>query len=134
MSHDGQMSSNGSPLDDKNALQPPAKRVSLCFLRPRLPSPGWPQLKLILERAFPVTQHGLYKQGSRACVACRKGKNKCVNDGTAPCQRCKATNTQCVFEAPQSSKLAFDEERVERIEKSESFAVLLRPASWVPRS
>ncbi|KAM0787476.1 hypothetical protein ACM66B_003552 [Microbotryomycetes sp. NB124-2] len=57
------------------------------------------------------------KRGARACVSCRKGKNKCVNDGTAPCQRCKANNQHCVFEAPTSSK-AFDEERVERMERS----------------
>ncbi|KAK4048391.1 hypothetical protein OIO90_005861 [Microbotryomycetes sp. JL221] len=57
------------------------------------------------------------KRGARACVSCRKGKNKCVNDGNAPCQRCRQADIPCVFEAPASHK-AFDEERVERIEKS----------------
>lgn len=40
------------------------------------------------------------KRGSRACVACRKGKNRCEPDpgGASSCRRCLLNGIQCVFE------------------------------------
>jgi len=39
------------------------------------------------------------KRGARACTACRKGKNRC--EGEAPCRRCQASGTPCIFEKPE---------------------------------
>lgn len=40
------------------------------------------------------------KRGSRACVACRKGKNRCESDpgGATSCRRCLLNRITCVFE------------------------------------
>ncbi|KAL7423562.1 hypothetical protein Q5752_001142 [Cryptotrichosporon argae] len=40
------------------------------------------------------------KRVSRACVACRKGKNRCEGDpaSTKPCRRCEQNGIACVFE------------------------------------
>ncbi|ODN84061.1 hypothetical protein, variant [Cryptococcus amylolentus CBS 6039] len=41
------------------------------------------------------------KRGSKACVACRKGKNRCEWDPSAKnttCRRCMLNGTKCVFE------------------------------------
>lgn len=41
------------------------------------------------------------KRGSRACVACRKGKNRCEPDPAASsssCRRCLLNGITCVFE------------------------------------
>ncbi|BEJ18183.1 hypothetical protein CspHIS471_0704600 [Cutaneotrichosporon sp. HIS471] len=40
------------------------------------------------------------KRGSRACVACRKGKNRCEPDpgGASSCRRCLLNGMTCVFE------------------------------------
>lgn len=48
--------------------------------------------------------------GSRLTAAIwLQGKNRCVNDdGHAPCKRCAATGTPCVFETPLGK--SFDEE------------------------
>ncbi|WVW80458.1 hypothetical protein I302_102440 [Kwoniella bestiolae CBS 10118] len=43
------------------------------------------------------------KRGSKACVACRRGKNRCEFDPTgseSSCRRCLLNGTQCVFEKP----------------------------------
>lgn len=43
------------------------------------------------------------KRGARACTACRKGKNRC--EGEAPCRRCQASGTPCVFEKPEKKNV-----------------------------
>ncbi|WWC96649.1 hypothetical protein V866_003521 [Kwoniella sp. B9012] len=43
------------------------------------------------------------KRGSKACVACRRGKNRCEFDPTGSetsCRRCLLNGTQCIFEKP----------------------------------
>ncbi|KIR36716.1 hypothetical protein I307_03733 [Cryptococcus deuterogattii 99/473] len=43
------------------------------------------------------------KRGSRACMACRRGKNRCEWDPAGKetsCRRCLMNGTQCVFEKP----------------------------------
>ncbi|KDE03002.1 hypothetical protein MVLG_06470 [Microbotryum lychnidis-dioicae p1A1 Lamole] len=58
------------------------------------------------------------KRGARACVRCRAGKARCVApSGNPPCERCKNTNSACVFETPMHAK-AVDEERIERMEST----------------
>lgn len=65
----------------------------------------------------------LTKRGTRACVNCRKGKNRRVLAGhrvrspliqrgsrcegweDPPCRRCRASGTVCVFEKPEKSSL-----------------------------
>ncbi|SGY16068.1 BQ5605_C012g06750 [Microbotryum silenes-dioicae] len=80
------------------------------------------------------------KRGARACVRCRAGKARCVAPSGNPpqvlsltekarlpsndlalfrCERCKNTNSACVFETPMHAK-AVDEERIERMESSQS--------------
>ncbi|KAI5480457.1 hypothetical protein MNV49_000610 [Pseudohyphozyma bogoriensis] len=70
------------------------------------------------------------------------GKNRCVNEnGIAPCKRCAASGTPCVFETSAPSK-HYDEERLERLEKSmgglqstvESLLGFLRSSSGAPHS
>lgn len=44
---------------------------------------------------------GTGKRGSRACVACRKGKNRCEPDpagSSSSCRRCLLNGITCVFE------------------------------------
>ncbi|TFK44692.1 hypothetical protein BDQ12DRAFT_30687 [Crucibulum laeve] len=43
------------------------------------------------------------KRGARACTACRKGKNRC--EGEAPCRRCQASGTPCIFEKPEKKNV-----------------------------
>ncbi|WWC68319.1 uncharacterized protein I206_102244 [Kwoniella pini CBS 10737] len=43
------------------------------------------------------------KRGSKACVACRKGKNRCEWDPSgseSSCRRCLLNGTKCIFEKP----------------------------------
>ncbi|KAL8278963.1 hypothetical protein RQP46_008632 [Phenoliferia psychrophenolica] len=62
----------------------------------------------------------LPRRGARACVSCRRGKNRCINEGgEPPCKRCAANGLQCVFETPVGGKTV-DEERVERLERTMS--------------
>ncbi|KAK4686916.1 hypothetical protein P7C73_g3194, partial [Tremellales sp. Uapishka_1] len=45
------------------------------------------------------------KRGSKACAACRRGKNRCEGDPTGmnrSCRRCLLTGTTCVFDKPAS--------------------------------
>ncbi|OCF31845.1 hypothetical protein I317_03349 [Kwoniella heveanensis CBS 569] len=73
------------------------------------------------------------KRGSKACVACRKGKNRCEWDPTGSetsCRRCLLNGTPCVFEkAPEKgargrhgsvgqSDLGGAESRVQSLEKT----------------
>lgn len=47
------------------------------------------------------------KRGSRACMACRRGKNRCEWDPAGKetsCRRCLMNGTQCVFEKPAEKK------------------------------
>ncbi|GFZ43370.1 hypothetical protein JCM24511_01090 [Saitozyma sp. JCM 24511] len=53
-------------------------------------------------QAFP-TAGPTAKRGSKACVACRKGKNRCEGDPTGQnksCRRCLVNGITCVFEKP----------------------------------
>ncbi|KAF4621202.1 hypothetical protein D9613_000678 [Agrocybe pediades] len=43
------------------------------------------------------------KRGARACTSCRKGKNRC--EGEAPCRRCQASGTPCIFEKPEKKNV-----------------------------
>ncbi|KAF8608925.1 hypothetical protein BDV93DRAFT_433742 [Ceratobasidium sp. AG-I] len=59
------------------------------------------------------------KRGSKACTACRKGKNRC--EGEAPCRRCQMSGTPCVFEKPEKKNQVSgvtngSAERVSRLE------------------
>ncbi|WVQ71277.1 hypothetical protein IAR50_000803 [Cryptococcus sp. DSM 104548] len=50
---------------------------------------------------IPPTAGQTAKRGSKACVACRKGKNRCEWDPAAKqttCRRCLINGTKCVFE------------------------------------
>ncbi|KAK7472549.1 hypothetical protein VKT23_000664 [Stygiomarasmius scandens] len=44
-----------------------------------------------------------YKRGTKACTACRKGKNRCQpGEGeNSACKRCQASGTPCVYEKPE---------------------------------
>ncbi|GAA5854092.1 hypothetical protein JCM8547_008222 [Rhodosporidiobolus lusitaniae] len=42
------------------------------------------------------------KRGARACTQCRRLKKTCEG-GSAPCVRCKASGSECVFDKPASS-------------------------------
>ncbi|KAH7906062.1 fungal-specific transcription factor domain-containing protein [Hygrophoropsis aurantiaca] len=60
----------------------------------------------------------------RACTVCRAAKMKCVGaeDGQQPCQRCKRTNVECVFEKHRrgrkpGSKLSEASKMLRRLEK-----------------
>ncbi|CAA7263161.1 unnamed protein product [Cyclocybe aegerita] len=58
------------------------------------------------------------KRGARACTACRKGKNRC--EGEAPCRRCQASGTPCVFEKPEKKNAqALSNASVERLSRLE---------------
>ncbi|TNY20680.1 hypothetical protein DMC30DRAFT_416725 [Rhodotorula diobovata] len=50
----------------------------------------------------PVVVREKVKRSARACVSCRRLKKTCEG-GTAPCVRCKAAGTECVFDRPASS-------------------------------
>lgn len=43
------------------------------------------------------------KRGARACVSCRKGKNRC--EGEAPCRRCAHNGIPCVYEKPEKKNV-----------------------------
>ncbi|KAK4699279.1 hypothetical protein P7C70_g6984, partial [Phenoliferia sp. Uapishka_3] len=54
-------------------------------------------------------QSQLPRRGAKACKTCRKGKNRCINEGgEPPCKRCAQNGLQCVFEV--SSGKTVDEE------------------------
>jgi len=52
-----------------------------------------------MDNSSSATPGNIPKRGSRACTACRKGKNKC--EGEAPCRRCQLSGQPCVFEKPE---------------------------------
>jgi len=52
-----------------------------------------------LSMAASSQQPHIPKRGARACTSCRKGKNRC--EGEAPCRRCQASGTPCIFEKPE---------------------------------
>ncbi|KAG9318356.1 hypothetical protein JVU11DRAFT_446 [Chiua virens] len=67
----------------------------------------------------------------RACTVCRAAKMKCVGaeDGQKPCQRCKRTNVECVFEKHRrgrkpGSKLSEASKMLRRLEKGLNTAKL----------
>ncbi|EKM80953.1 hypothetical protein AGABI1DRAFT_71600 [Agaricus bisporus var. burnettii JB137-S8] len=58
------------------------------------------------------------KRGARACTNCRRGKNRC--EGEAPCRRCQASGTLCVFEKPEKKNAqALSSASVERLSRLE---------------
>ncbi|EJD53417.1 hypothetical protein AURDEDRAFT_180917 [Auricularia subglabra TFB-10046 SS5] len=64
-------------------------------------------------------------RNARACTVCRQVKMKCVGaeDGQQPCQRCKRSNLQCVFEKHRrgrkpGSKLSEASRLLRRIDKA----------------
>ncbi|KAF8161081.1 hypothetical protein B0H34DRAFT_781703 [Crassisporium funariophilum] len=58
------------------------------------------------------------KRGARACTACRKGKNRC--EGEAPCRRCQASGTPCVFEKPEKKNVqGMSSASIERLSRLE---------------
>ncbi|EIM82597.1 uncharacterized protein STEHIDRAFT_64714 [Stereum hirsutum FP-91666 SS1] len=68
-------------------------------------------------------------RGARACTVCRAAKMKCVGaeDGTQPCQRCKRSNSECIFEKHRrgrkpGSKLSEASKMLRRLEKGLSSA------------
>ncbi|KAF8124010.1 fungal-specific transcription factor domain-containing protein [Boletus edulis] len=67
----------------------------------------------------------------RACTVCRAAKMKCVGaeDGDKPCQRCKRTNVECIFEKHRrgrkpGSKLSEASKMLRRLEKGLNTAKL----------
>ncbi|KAI9510384.1 fungal-specific transcription factor domain-containing protein [Russula earlei] len=63
-------------------------------------------------------------RGARACTVCRAAKMKCVGaeDGSQPCQRCRRTGVECVFERHRrgrkpGSKLSEASKMLRRLEK-----------------
>ncbi|BGP40750.1 hypothetical protein JCM10449v2_004715 [Rhodotorula kratochvilovae] len=50
----------------------------------------------------PVIIREKVKRSARACVSCRRLKKTCEG-GAAPCVRCKASGTTCVYDRPASS-------------------------------
>lgn len=44
------------------------------------------------------------KRGSKACLACRKLKMRCIFEEGSPCKRCQNQGSECVFEASQRGK------------------------------
>ncbi|KAI0259973.1 fungal-specific transcription factor domain-containing protein [Gloeopeniophorella convolvens] len=77
-----------------------------------------PQLLLLPSGKAPVVR------GARACTVCRAAKMKCVGaeDGTQPCQRCRRTGVECVFERHRrgrkpGSKLSEASKMLRRLEK-----------------
>ncbi|KAH8102825.1 fungal-specific transcription factor domain-containing protein [Cristinia sonorae] len=64
-------------------------------------------------------------RGARACTVCRAAKMKCVGadpDANDPCQRCKRSGTECVFEKHKrgrkpGSKLSEASKMLRRLEK-----------------
>ncbi|TFY65849.1 hypothetical protein EVG20_g5247 [Dentipellis fragilis] len=70
-------------------------------------------------------------RGARACTVCRAAKMKCVGaeDGTQPCQRCRRSNSECIFEKHRrgrkpGSKLSEASKMLRRLEKGLSSAKL----------
>ncbi|GAA5925554.1 hypothetical protein JCM1841_006365 [Sporobolomyces salmonicolor] len=51
---------------------------------------------------FPPAQREKAKRGARACTLCRRLKKTCEG-GSAPCARCKASGTECIFDKPVNS-------------------------------
>lgn len=59
------------------------------------------------------------KRGARACTNCRRGKNRC--EGEAPCRRCQASGTPCIFEKPEKKSVqALSNASVERLSRLEN--------------
>ncbi|GAA99209.1 uncharacterized protein L969DRAFT_47628 [Mixia osmundae IAM 14324] len=56
------------------------------------------------------------KRSTRACTACRKGKNRCEGMEDPPCKRCKAGNLECKFERPLKDSQAGLSQRVIHLE------------------
>ncbi|KAL4067511.1 fungal-specific transcription factor domain-containing protein [Scleroderma citrinum] len=70
-------------------------------------------------------------RNARACTVCRAAKMKCVGaeDGQKPCQRCKRTNVECIFEKHRrgrkpGSKLSEASKMLRRLEKGLNAAKL----------
>lgn len=70
-------------------------------------------------------------RNARACTVCRAAKMKCVGaeDGEKPCQRCRRTNSECVFEKHRrgrkpGSKLSEASKMLRRLEKGLNAAKL----------
>ncbi|KAH7103800.1 fungal-specific transcription factor domain-containing protein [Auriculariales sp. MPI-PUGE-AT-0066] len=75
----------------------------------------------------PGTQRPQVTRNARACTVCRAVKMKCVGaeDGLQPCQRCKRSNLQCIFEKHRrgrkpGSKLSDTSKMLRRIDKAPS--------------
>ena len=60
------------------------------------PSPAQPTMQ---DPPKPTTKPPVIR-GARACTVCRAAKMKCVGgeEGVKPCQRCKRTGVDCIFE------------------------------------
>ncbi|KAI6006073.1 hypothetical protein EDD15DRAFT_704761 [Pisolithus albus] len=70
-------------------------------------------------------------RNARACTVCRAAKMKCVGaeDGERPCQRCRRTNSECIFEKHRrgrkpGSKLSEASKMLRRLEKGLNAAKL----------
>ncbi|KAI0062206.1 hypothetical protein BV25DRAFT_1804251 [Artomyces pyxidatus] len=73
---------------------------------------------------MPVSSKTPVVRGARACTVCRAAKMKCVGaeDGQQPCQRCKRTGVDCIFEKHRrgrkpGSKLSEASKMLRRLEK-----------------
>ncbi|KAI9446852.1 fungal-specific transcription factor domain-containing protein [Lactarius indigo] len=87
-------------------------------------------------------------RGARACTVCRAAKMKCVGaeDGSQPCQRCRRTGVECIFERHRrgrkpGSKLSEASKMLRRLEKGlnnaklksqtlESSSSSISPTDW----
>ncbi|KAF9049734.1 hypothetical protein BJ165DRAFT_1341892 [Panaeolus papilionaceus] len=71
-----------------------------------------------LHQQSQQTSAHIPKRGARACTACRKGKNRC--EGEAPCRRCQASGTPCIFEKPEKKNVqAMSNASIERLSRLE---------------
>ncbi|KAI0049688.1 hypothetical protein FA95DRAFT_817460 [Auriscalpium vulgare] len=76
-------------------------------------------------------------RGARACTVCRAAKMKCVgaeDGGQQPCQRCKRTGVECIFEKHRrgrkpGSKLSEASKMLRRLEKGLNNAKLKQAAN-----
>ncbi|WVQ96974.1 hypothetical protein IAU59_004083 [Kwoniella sp. CBS 9459] len=118
---DGSTNGNGSGSSNGNITHPPPHQS-------QSQSQSQPPNAAVFPSAGPTA-----KRGSKACVACRKGKNRCEWDPTGSetsCRRCLLNGTPCVFEKSQEkgargrhgsvgqSELGGAEGRVQSLEKT----------------
>ncbi|KAI0272138.1 fungal-specific transcription factor domain-containing protein [Russula aff. rugulosa BPL654] len=101
-----------------------------------------PPFTLLLSPLLPLSSGKTpVVRGARACTVCRAAKMKCVGaeDGSQPCQRCRRTGVECVFERHRrgrkpGSKLSEASKMLRRLEKGLNNAKLKSQTLETPTS